>query len=213
MNFVSVTIQLIWPTAPPWYLELYGTKPPSYTMGGDPAGLANADIILGFKLFGRVYGNSPVVFGSFPSLHGAWPIMITLFTPSGKVYKIIGVIYASLVWWAAMYLNHHYLTDLLGGLFIVLLCYLGGVMSIQYMVSHFKDRIYGKAAAKGILRYNAEQADLELIVVQDEVLRSPIKLKKIPSRDDTVSMPLLDEASFTNVKLPLDTFKLNEKHL
>jgi len=216
LNFVSVTAQLVWPTAPPWYVELYGTKPPSYSMGGSPAGLANADNILRFKLFAMVYGNSPVVFGSFPSLHGAWPIMITIFTPNGKRFKIAGAIYASLVWWAAMYLNHHYLTDLLGGLFFVIITYLGGLVSLHFFVNYFKDRIYGKASK--VVRYS-EAAELELIVQEnrpssdDESLPRSPKMKKTPSRDDTSSIPLLDEASLKIVIPDNSLIKANEKHL
>jgi len=222
LNFFSVTVQLIWPTAPPWYLELYGTKPPSYSMSGDPAGLRNADTILKIKLFLSLYGNSPIVFGSFPSLHGAWPIMITLFTPNGKVFKVMGSIYAGLVWWAAMYLNHHYLVDLLGGLLIVLFCYMGGTVALQFFVYYFKEKIYydGKGANKSVVRYS-DAPDLELIVVQnninlsdDENLPRSPKLKKTPSRDDTASMPLLiDEVSLNMNKVSdINAFK-NEKHL
>lgn len=216
LNFTAVTLQLCWPTAPPWYVELYGTKPPSYGMHGDPAGLENADAILHIPLFGSIYGNSPIVFGSFPSLHGAWPIMITMFTPPGKAFKIAGATYAGLVWWAAMYLNHHFLTDLIGGLLFVLVNYFGGLALLRLIQNYFKDRIYGPAANASSYK---DAPGLELVVVSDEDVlldsdeesslpRSP-KIKKIPSRDENNSfVPLLDENS-----LRAESFKLNEKHL
>lgn len=218
LNFTAVTLQLCWPTAPPWYVELYGTKTPNYGMGGDPAGLENADNILHIPLFSSIYGNSPIVFGSFPSLHGAWPIMITLFTPAGKKYKIAGAIYAGLVWWAAMYLNHHYLADLLGGLLFVIANYIGGLALLRVIMNHFKDRIYGPAA-KNIGNYGENTPNLELVVVQSDddtsqellltespdTIRTP-KLKKIASREENHPfVPLLDDTLLTAVK--------NEKHL
>jgi len=214
INFTAVTVQLCWPTAPPWYVELYGTKPPSYSMGGDPAGLVNADAILRIKLFQTLYGRSPIVFGSFPSLHGAWPIIITIFTPPGKLFKVAGIFYASLVWWAALYLNHHYLTDLIGGLFFVIACYMGGMVALHCFVFYFKERIYGKATLKNV-RFD-ESPTLELVVVvEDDDINSPRtpKLKKTPSRDDNSYVPLLDEASLKASEKFGDSFKMNEKHL
>jgi len=216
LNLTAVTVQLCWPTAPPWYVEIYGTKPPSYGMHGDPAGLENADNLLHIPLFSSIYGNSPIVFGSFPSLHGAWPIMITLFTPAGKKFKIMGSIYSGLVWWAALYLNHHYLTDLLGGLLFVILNYFLGLSLLKFITNHLKERIYGPAAK--ISSLYGDVPGLELVVVHqdddnsvvrlsEDSVRTP-KLKKTASKDDNSVFPFV----------PLDivsenSFVKNEKHL
>jgi len=167
LNFLSVLTQLCWPTAPPWYVELYGNKPPSYGMEGDPAGLENADHLLNFPFFGSLYGKSPIVFGSFPSLHGAWPIMITIFAPSRRIFKIMGAIYASLVWWAAMYLNHHFLVDLLGGLFYVIVCYMAGMLVLRFLLDKFQEKIYSRGGL-AIVRINSQDKlqDMELVMVE-----------------------------------------------
>jgi len=141
LNFAAVVTQLAWPTAPPWYFETYGTTPANYTLQGSPAGLKDADAIIKYPLFATVYGNSPIVFGSFPSLHAAWPIMITIFTPPLKSLKILGVVYAAIVWWAALYLNHHFLVDLLGGLAFVIFSYHFGMLGIQVIQSLLKETI------------------------------------------------------------------------
>lgn len=92
------------------------------------------------------------MFGSWPSLHGAWPIMITIFLPKIVVLKvlgmylaewckeqfIVGVIYILWVWWAAVYLNHHYLVDLLGGLLFVILGYYLGLATVELLKAAFK---------------------------------------------------------------------------
>jgi len=193
LNFFAVLTQLCWPTTPPWYLELHGATPPSYSMEGDPAGLENVDNLLQVPLFGSIYGSSPIVFGSFPSLHGAWPIMITLFTPSRKIFKVFGSIYATLVWWAAMYLNHHYLVDLLGGLFYTVVCYMVGVVFIQFFVLKFKDKIYGRNVFS-LPRYlqtdSSGQLELEIILDQP---RSPGKKKNVADDTHTVTPLLMDD--------------------
>jgi len=169
LNFYAVVTQLCWPTAPPWYLETYGNQQPSYNISGDPAGLDNADTLLHVPLFESVYGNSPIVFGSFPSLHGAWPIMITIFMPGYRALKAVGVLYAVLVWWAAMYLNHHYLVDLIGGAIYVAFSYSFGMLTIRFLFSKFHDNMYGRRTLLGFSkRGRGDPRDYELLAVATE---------------------------------------------
>mmetsp|Transcript_5511 Transcript_5511/g.7730 ORF Transcript_5511/g.7730 Transcript_5511/m.7730 type:complete len:395 (+) Transcript_5511:144-1328(+) len=162
MNFCAVATQIAWPTAPPWYPEVYGTQPPSYSMHGNPAGLTHADSILSFPLFSTIYGNSPVVFGSFPSLHGAWPLMMTLFAPT-RVLRGAGVVYASLVWWAAMYLGHHFFLDLLGGAIYVLCAYVSGLTTLEVVRVMFKEKLFSKAWKKS----NKNSMDIEMLYFEE----------------------------------------------
>lgn len=112
LNTASVLTHLFMPTAPPWYIEKYGLNTPAdYSIPGDPGRLREADIILNMPLFERLYGNNPIVFGSFPSLHAAWPFMIATFTSWGHLKWL----YVFWVWWAALYLKHHYFLDVIGG--------------------------------------------------------------------------------------------------
>eukprot|EP01091_Cochliopodium_minus_P019740 TRINITY_DN8398_c0_g1_i1.p2 TRINITY_DN8398_c0_g1~~TRINITY_DN8398_c0_g1_i1.p2 ORF type:complete len:164 (-),score=33.32 TRINITY_DN8398_c0_g1_i1:45-536(-) len=124
MNLLAVINQLAWPTAPPWWVD-GNTGPASYEMKGDPAVLADVDQLLGYPFFANIWSSSPIVFGSFPSLHGAWPFMISLFAPT-MTTKILAFCYTFSVWWAAIFLNHHYLIDLLGGLVYCLIGYFLG---------------------------------------------------------------------------------------
>jgi len=144
LNSIAVVTQLSWPTAPPWYIDEYGYQPANYTIGGDPAGLQRVDARLPVPVFGTLYGNSPLVFGSFPSLHAAWPIMITLFLPQNKIYKVLGLCYTAVVWWAAMYLNHHFLIDLIGGGVYVLFSYLFGLSTLETIKSLFRERMFSR---------------------------------------------------------------------
>ncbi len=66
-----------------------------------------------------MFDSSPVVFGSFPSLHIAWPSMLAFFvyyeTTLHLGFKIASIAYVIYVSLAVMYLQHHYGVDVLGG--------------------------------------------------------------------------------------------------
>lgn len=171
MNLFAVITQLSWPTAPPWYVDNFGERPANYSMEGSAAGLERADTLLRLKLFERLYGNSPLVFGSWPSLHGAWPIMITIFLPRIVVLKVLGVIYILWVWWAAMYLNHHFLVDLLGGLLFVILGYFLGLATLEVLKTVFKDKMFAGAMELIELEFEklkSEEEGVELSVMRKD---------------------------------------------
>jgi hypothetical protein len=116
LNGLAVLTQFIFPTAPPWYIEKYPNLEASYAVHGDPAGLICFDThVIHRPFFTNIYSHSPVVFGAFPSLHAAWPFLIALFCLPNIGTRMLGWLYVVWVWWAAMYLRHHYLLDLLGG--------------------------------------------------------------------------------------------------
>jgi len=172
LNLIAVLTQISWPTAPPWYLEQYGAdQEPSYEIAGDEAGLERVDSLLQFNLFKRLYGQSPIVFGSFPSLHAAWPICIAIFIPSGfRFGKWIGFVYVGVVWWAAMYLNHHYLVDLLGGAIFTVFSYFVATRSIALAVEHLNHKIYSRGSCMhwSVFSTNGlskRDLDLELVVI------------------------------------------------
>jgi len=152
LNATAVITQLLWPTSPPWYPDVYGDKPPDYSMGGNPAGLANADKLLTIQLFHRLYGQSPLVFGSFPSLHGAWPLMMMLFVPKTGL-KAVFAFYGAWVWWAAMYLNHHFLVDLIGGALYVAMSYVLGLWVMGRWLNHptWSQKIYNTSSKVGMV--------------------------------------------------------------
>ncbi|CAN8069421.1 unnamed protein product [Agarophyton chilense] len=113
----------MFPTAPPWYFLKHGVRAANYSMKGDPAVLARVDERLSMNLFHNMYAKGgKVVFGAWPSLHAAWPYLIARFpvgygraSSRGRVASTLIWMYVGLVWWAAIYLRHHYAADLLGG--------------------------------------------------------------------------------------------------
>jgi len=121
MNVMALATQLALPTAPPWFYDTYTNdlhpQMPSYSQKGFPAGLLRVDELLGTSIFRVGYSQSPVVYGAFPSMHCGWPFIVALhYTdhPQGTRYLLVHG-YSMLLAWAAMYLRHHYLTDVLGG--------------------------------------------------------------------------------------------------
>ncbi len=116
MNLIGVGIQLTFPCSPPWYENKYGLAPANYSMHGSPAGLAAIDELFGIALYTPGFTASPMVFGAFPSLHAGSATMEALFM-SHLFPKLtpIFVGYTLWLWWATMYLSHHYAVDLVGG--------------------------------------------------------------------------------------------------
>ncbi|KAG0330060.1 Aureobasidin resistance protein Aur1 [Dissophora globulifera] len=118
MNVSGVMTQILFPCAPPWYETRYGgLQPAAYTMPGDPGGLARVDDILGVEMYKTTFTASPLVFGAFPSLHSADACLIAFFAVYvfGPRSIPFALGYIFWIWWATMYLGHHYVVDLVGG--------------------------------------------------------------------------------------------------
>jgi membrane-associated phospholipid phosphatase len=116
MNLFGVITQVLLPCSPPWYENMYGLAPANYSMKGSPAGLARIDAFLGLDLYTSGFTASPMVFGAFPSLHAATSTLEAMFM--SHVFPKLTPLFAFYVmwlWWATMYLSHHYAIDLVAG--------------------------------------------------------------------------------------------------
>ena len=116
MNLTGVLIQIVFPCAAPWYELIYGLTPADYSIRGSPGGLARIDRLFHSNGYTAAFSNSPLVFGAFPSLHAGSATMAALFMshffPHSTKYVFV---YAAVLYWATMYLTHHYLVDVVGG--------------------------------------------------------------------------------------------------
>jgi len=125
--FLGLITQLAMPTAPPWYYYKYRFEPASYQLRGDPAGLARVDQKFNITFYQNMFDKSPVVFGSFPSLHVGWPSTLAFFVfyettlPMG--IRMAAVCYVGYVSLAVIYLQHHYMVDVLGGVLYAFVVY------------------------------------------------------------------------------------------
>ncbi|UNI17875.1 Phosphatidylinositol:ceramide phosphoinositol transferase (IPC synthase) [Purpureocillium takamizusanense] len=116
MSILGVTIQLVFPCTPPWYENEHGLVPAAYGMPGSPAGLARVDEIFGIDLYTTNFTAAPLPFGAFPSLHGGYAVLEALFmSHCFPQFRVFFIAYAGWIWWATMYLSHHYAIDLVGG--------------------------------------------------------------------------------------------------
>lgn len=116
LNLTGVLFQILFPCSAPWYELIHGLTPADYSMKGSPGGLARIDALFHAQGYTVAFSNSPVVFGAFPSLHAASATMEALFLshffPQTTRYAWA---YAGTLYWATMYLTHHYLIDVVGG--------------------------------------------------------------------------------------------------
>lgn len=124
MCVLGVFIQLTLPCTPPWYEKAHGLEPAHYGMEGSPAGLARIDALLGIDMYTTSFTTAPLPFGAFPSLHSADATLEALFLQYAfPRFRWIFISYVAWIWWATMYLNHHYAIDLVGGSLIAAAAY------------------------------------------------------------------------------------------
>eukprot|EP01156_Anaeramoeba_ignava_P007802 Anaeramoba_ignava/a353892_106.p1 GENE.a353892_106~~a353892_106.p1 ORF type:complete len:322 (+),score=57.58 a353892_106:51-1016(+) len=122
VNTVGVLIQLVIPTSPPWFWEkcIDSGTIGSFLIKGDPAGLQRVDNLINYPLFANIYSKSNIVFGSFPSLHFAWPFFWIFYENRRSIWLWA---YSILLGLSAVYLWHHFVLDLIGGILIDLLVF------------------------------------------------------------------------------------------
>lgn len=121
LNLLALATFFLYPAAPPWYVwQHHFAKPLVGVINySNAAALVNVDQLLQFPLFKSVWETmNPNAFAAIPSLHGAYPFLLTCFafrTWKFWTVRVVFVIYTASVWFAACYLNHHYIVDLLIG--------------------------------------------------------------------------------------------------
>ena len=112
----SFATYLLYPAAPPWYVRDFGFIQPEASFKGDGAGnLVATDRWIGVPLFESVYRHlNPNKFAAIPSLHSAFPLLILIHAVRrlGPSALFVGI-YPLGVWASAVYLNHHYIIDIL----------------------------------------------------------------------------------------------------
>ncbi|MGE0616292.1 MAG: MMPL family transporter, partial [Bacteriovoracia bacterium] len=110
--------------APPWYVAQYGLGPARLDVPASSAGAARFDQILGTHFFSEMYGRAADVFGAIPSLHVAYPLISVLYAYKFGSLRRFCVFFYLLMCFSAVYLNHHYILDLMWGSAYAILIYL-----------------------------------------------------------------------------------------
>jgi hypothetical protein len=114
-NVLGYSTYIWYPAAPPWYLEKYGLGVPDPNTLPDPAGTIRFDEFFDVTVFSEFYSKSANVFGAIPSLHIAYPLIAVYFAFRLRSLRSLASINYIVVSFSAVYLNHHYVLDLIWG--------------------------------------------------------------------------------------------------
>lgn len=116
VNIIGYITYHIYPAAPPWYVEKYGLGPAIADAPASPAGAVRFDELLGSSLFTEMYSRAANVFGAIPSLHVSYPLLAVFYAYQVRRYQGFTIFFTLLVCFSAVYLNHHYIIDVILGL-------------------------------------------------------------------------------------------------
>jgi len=117
-NVLGVILYYSYPAAPPWYVDLYGFEEHLH-IPGSAAGLISFDQIIGVDIFQGIYEKSFNVFGAVPSLHSAYPVVTVYYAwKCGLKWGFFLLcIFMLSTWFSAVYSIHHYIIDVILGIF------------------------------------------------------------------------------------------------
>lgn len=129
VNLIGFAGYYIYPAAPPWYAIQYGFEPILNTPG-NVAGLGRFDTLMGLNIFESIYGRNSNVFAAVPSLHSAYMVVALFYAIIQKcgwrLITLFSVITVG-IWSTAVYSSHHYIIDVLLGIF----CALAGIFLFE----------------------------------------------------------------------------------
>jgi len=117
VNFIGFAGYYLYPAAPPWYIQYYGTQFQPHTPG-NTAGLQRFDNFFHAGIFHALYAKSSNVFAAMPSLHSAYNLIVLYYALKNRLglINIFFAIVAVGIWFAAVYSSHHYVLDVLAGI-------------------------------------------------------------------------------------------------
>ncbi len=118
---IAIVIYILYPAAPPWYVEQHGFAPPPLDLPGNPARLAAVDELLGVPYFATIYSRNANVFGAMPSMHAGFPLLAFLYArlALGR-WRYLFLVHGMITCFSAIYLRHHYILDVIAGVFVAL---------------------------------------------------------------------------------------------
>jgi hypothetical protein len=115
VNVMGFSTYYIYPAAPPWYVTMYGFGPAKMFISATPSAASRFDAIFGTHFFDAMYGNSVDVYGAFPSLHVAYPLLVAWSALVSRRMRLPAVAFYFLMCFSAIYLQHHYIIDIILG--------------------------------------------------------------------------------------------------
>lgn len=119
MSYLAFVTFVIIPVAPPRFASAFGFPLQVYDIAHEVA------LNLDWTGFSWVYRNlvgNPVA--AFPSMHAAYPVLVLLFIAErSKLAAVAWLPVVATIWFATVYLGHHYVVDLIGGLLYAIAVY------------------------------------------------------------------------------------------
>ena len=115
LNLLGWSTYYWYAASPPWYAALYGFGPARTDIPANLAGCARFDALIGIPVFANWYGKSADVHGAIPSLHIAYPLMSFYYALRFGALRVFTLSFFILMCFSAVYLNHHYVLDVLWG--------------------------------------------------------------------------------------------------
>lgn len=139
LTYSALVTFLVYPVAPPWY----GV--------GATRILFDVDKNLGIPVYRTIFDFiQPNQFAAFPSLHSAYPWLISLFALRIKKAKALPIlIFPVGVWFSAVYLGEHYIVDVIGGIVYASLAFFAAEKLIPYLQSRHPNKT-GKQASPAV---------------------------------------------------------------
>ncbi len=124
LNLLAFATWVLYPAAPPWYVDQYGLGPVVLDAPSSAAGLSRLDDVLGIGIVKGYYAQSVNVFGAMPSVHVAVPTLVACVTAGmGWRWFLPALLFLGLMAFGAVYFQHHYVLDVLAGLAYGVLSY------------------------------------------------------------------------------------------
>jgi hypothetical protein len=118
LNAAGFITYHIYPAAPPWYFHANGCHVDLHAASSPGPNLLRVDHLLGITYFEAFYGRASDVFGAVPSLHVTYPLLMLV--EGWRHHKILGrsllVLFFGSMCFAAVYLDHHWVIDVLVGI-------------------------------------------------------------------------------------------------
>jgi inositol phosphorylceramide synthase catalytic subunit len=119
VNVLGFVTYFVYPVAPPWYVAQYGLGPARVHIHPAAAAASRFDALLGTHFFDEMYGRGVDVYGAFPSLHVAYPLIAAWASFRERDLRwarIPAIAFFLLMCLSAVYLQHHYVIDVLLGI-------------------------------------------------------------------------------------------------
>ncbi len=125
LNLLGFATYHLYPAAPPWYFHARGCAVDLAARASEGPNLARVDALLGVGYFRGFYGRSHDVFGAVPSLHVSYPLLFALvgWAWFGPVLRAASVTFFVTMCFAAVYLDHHWIVDVVLGVAYTLATY------------------------------------------------------------------------------------------